>query len=91
MTSTSISPPLEAIHRSSNMANPLEKSTSPVTKSLERLETEMETAQNIQTLEKRVKRKIDFGILPLLSSVLFLAQMVNILLRIDRDSLLMVT
>jgi hypothetical protein len=60
------------------MTESLRKSDSAKAVAVERMETQSELGRDTRKIETRVKRKIDFLILPLLSSVYFLAQMVSL-------------
>lgn len=60
------------------MTESLRKSdTADAAVAVERMETQSQLGRETRKIEKRVKMKIDFVILPLLSSVYFLAQMVS--------------
>lgn len=64
--------------KSFTMNESLRKSDSAEAVVVQRMETQSELGRETRNIETRVKRKIDFLILPLLSSVYFLAQMVSL-------------
>lgn len=65
------------------MTTPIEKTESEQVLTMERLESQSDMNQVSRKIETRVKRIIDFSILPLLASVYFLAQMVSFTSDLD--------